>query len=589
MPETRQCQKCKSKFIIDAQDFEFYKKMKVPAPTWCPECRVKRRMGFYNQTKLYKRKCDGTGKIVFSTISEDYPGKVYSTSYWWSDEWDAKEYAREYNFAKTFFKQIKELFLDVPRFSRSAVNLINSDYCAGASDLKDCYLVFNSGFSERCLYSVKLGNTKDSLDCYNVVASELCSNDFMVKNSYKVHYSQHCDNCHDIYFSKDLKNCNNCLACVNLRNEAYCIFNKQYAKKEYQEKIKEFNLGSNTTKEEFEKQLRNFFLKYPVKYLVGTKNKNVSGNYINVSKNVKQSDHISNAEDCKYCYSYHENVKDSYDCTLFGDGAELMYDSAVCGLGAANLKFCYHCYSSDSNLEYCIECMSSSDCFGCVGLRKKQYCILNKQYTKEEYFKMVERIKKHMDEIPYIDKNGNEYKYGEFFPSELSPFAYNETIAQEYFPLTKEESKKQGYRWKDPEKKDYQTTLEAKNLPDNIKDVDDSILKEVIQCKTVEDDKQINQSAPGGSVKQILTDKTGCTTAFKIIPKELEFYKKMNIPLPRYCPNCRHHERLKNRNHLKLYKRTCMKEGCDVEFETTYIPEQKSIVYCEKCYNKEVA
>jgi hypothetical protein len=63
----------------------------------------------------------------------------------------------------------------------------------------------------------------------------------------------------------------------------------------------------------------------------------------------------------------------------------------------------------------------------------------------------------------------------------------------------------------------------------------------------------------------------------------------MNIPLPRYCPNCRHHERLKNRNPLKLYKRTCMKEGCDVEFETTYAPERKEIVYCEKCYQNEVA
>jgi hypothetical protein len=572
MPETKQCRNCQKEFIIEDEDFEFYEKMKVPAPTWCPDCRVWRRMGFYNQTKLYKRKCDATGKMIFSIISEDYPGKVYDAKYWWSDNWDAVEYARDYDFSKPFFRQIKELFLEVPRFSRSVVNLVNSDYCAGASDLKDCYLVFNSGFSEGCLYSVKLSNAKDSVDCYNVVKSELCSNDFMVKNSYKVHYSQHCDNCRDVYFSRNLKNCNNCLACVNLRNKSYCIFNKQYSEKEYWEKIEEFNLGSYTTKKEFDKQLKNFFLKYPVKYLIGIKNQNVSGNYINVSKNVKKSDHVAEAEDCKYCYSYAENVKDSHDCTLFGDGAELMYESAVCGLGVANLKFCNHCYTSDNNLEYCAECMSCSDCFACVGLRKKQYHILNKPYPKEEYFKMVEKIKKHMNEMPYTDKQGNEYKYGEFFPPELSPFAYNETIVQEYFPLTKEEAKEQGYKWKNPEKKDYQTTIEAKDLPDNIKDVDDSILKEVVGCKTKSEDRE----------------KTGCTTAFKIIPKELEFYKKMNIPLPRYCPNCRHHERLKNRNPLKLYKRTCMKEGCDIEFETTYAPERKEIVYCEKCYNEEV-
>ena len=43
-----------------------------------------------------------------------------------------------------------------------------------------------------------------------------------------------------------------------------------------------------------------------------------------------------------------------------------------------------------------------------------------------------------MNEMPYKDKKGNIYKYGEFFPAELSPFFYNETTAQEYFPLTKE-------------------------------------------------------------------------------------------------------------------------------------------------------
>jgi len=32
-------------------------------------------------------------------------------------------------------------------------------------------------------------------------------------------------------------------------------------------------------------------------------------------------------------------------------------------------------------------------------------------------------------------------EWGEFFPHELSPFGYNETVAQEYFPLTEEEVK----------------------------------------------------------------------------------------------------------------------------------------------------
>jgi len=587
--EKKNCQNCESEFTVEVDDFEFYEKMsdsksevKIPAPTFCSACRVQRRMAFFNQTNLYKRKCDGTGEMIFSSISEDYSGKVYDTLYWWSDNWDAIEYARDYDFNKTFFEQIKKLSLDVPKFSRSVLNLVNSDYCAGGANLKDCYLVFNSGDNENCLYGAKLNFSKDSLDNYNLIKSELCSNCFMVRNSYQVHYSQHCNDCQNIYFSRDLRGCSNCFGCVNLNNKSYYIFNKKYTKDEYEKKVKEFDIGSFQTRQAIEKQIKDFYLKYPVKYMNGLNNVDVSGNYISNSKNVKKSDHIADAENCKYCYSYQIGVKDSYDCTLFGTNAEMIYETAVSGLGISNLKFCYECYTNNSDLEYCINCMSSSNLFGCVGLRKKQYCIFNKQYTKEEFFPMVEKIKKQMNEMPYTDKQGNEYKYGEFFPLEFSSFAYNETIAQDYFPLTKKEIVEKGCRWKNVEEKDYKITIEAKDLPDNIKDVsyvaeamrdkDSSILKEVIGCATRQEDRE----------------QTGCATAFRIVLRELEFYKKMNLSLPRYCPSCRHHERLKYRNPLKLYKRSCMKEGCDTEFETTYAPNRPEIVYCGKCYQNEV-
>ncbi|MDD5146800.1 MAG: hypothetical protein PHN39_03645, partial [Candidatus Pacebacteria bacterium] len=99
-----------------------------------------------------------------------------------------------------------------------------------------------------------------------------------------------------------------------------------------------------------------------------------------------------------------------------------------------------------------------------------------------------------------------------------------------------------------------------------------------------------------------------CTTAFRIIPQELQFYRKMNLPLPRLCPNCRHYQRLKQRNPLKLWKRQCQCVGeksqngvytnttshnhgsdpCPNTFETSYSPDRPEIVYCEECYLKEV-
>ena len=242
------------------------------------------------------------------------------------------------------------------------------------------------------------------------------------------------------------------------------------------------------------------------------------------------------------------------------------------------------------DLNYCFWCFSSSNLFGCIGLRHKSYCILNKQYTKEEYERLVPKIIEHMNKIPYISRKSQIqnskfqinsksqiqnskpkeiiYRYGEFFPPELSPFSYNETVAQEYFPLTKEEAIKQGYSWYDKPKSEYKPTIKAKDLPDHIKDVKDSITKEIIECSNYKKGK-----CKGSGV-------------FRILPQELEFYRKMNLPLPRLCPDCRHYERIKQRNPLKLYKRKCAK--CGKEILTTYSPDRPEIVYCEKCYLEEV-
>jgi hypothetical protein len=261
------------------------------------------------------------------------------------------------------------------------------------------------------------------------------------------------------------------------------------------------------------------------------------------------------------------DAKDVYD-TNYCEYLELCCDY----LGfwkVQRTKFSNTC-GEGSDLTYSDFCSGSSDLFGCVGLRHKQYCILNKQYTKEEYEKLVPKIIEHMSKMPYIDQRGRVYKYGEFFPSELSPFCYNETIAQEYFPKTKEEAKKDGYKWKDKEERNYKIDIKTEDIPDNIKNTDESITGKVIEC---EHQGKCNEQ---------------CTEAFKIIESEYSFYKRMNLPIPHLCPNCRHYQRLKQRNPFKLWHRHCMKEGCPNEFETSYAPDRQEIIYCESCYNKEV-
>lgn len=60
-----------------------------------------------------------------------------------------------------------------------------------------------------------------------------------------------------------------------------------------------------------------------------------------------------------------------------------------------------------------------SNCFGCVGLHDGyEHCILNTQYTKEEYQLLVPQIIEHMM------KTG---EWEESFPPKLSSYGYNET------------------------------------------------------------------------------------------------------------------------------------------------------------------
>jgi hypothetical protein len=274
------------------------------------------------------------------------------------------------------------------------------------------------------------------------------------------------------------------------------------------------------------------------------------------------------------------NSKDCWDYVEYGDNAEQIYETITTGLNSSKIKFSNVILTS-FNVEYSFYCSNVKNIFGCVGLRKKDYCIFNKQYSKEEYEKLVRKIKKHMDEMPFIDKKGKIYGYGEFFPPEISPYPYNQTSAQEFFPIGHKDAEKLGYKWENIADKNYIPTLLSENLPDSIEKVSESVLNEIIEC----DEWKKNESKIWN-----------CTKAFRITENELVFYKKYNLPLPRKFPNCRHHFRTQGRNPPKLWHRQCMcdkenhnhKGKCIVEFETSYAPERPEIVYCEKCYQQEI-
>jgi hypothetical protein len=612
--QAKTCQSCKNQFVIEPEDFNFYEKIKVPPPTWCPECRMIRRFVFRNTKNLFRRPEVRARKEVFSLFPRAVPAKIYELDFWNSDGWDPFEYGLDYDFSRPFFEQFREFLYNVPWPARSVINPVNSEYSDNFTDSRNSYLCFNGYSIENSAFVVGFNTVRESFDLNEARHTELSYDGYMIDECFRVFYSVNCEECTDVWFSRNLIGCTNCFGCVNLRNKQYHIFNKPYSKDAYKEYLSKLDFGSLKIIADLRKRASDFWLENPMRFVLAINVVNSTGEHIEHSKNLKYCYTVHEGENLRYCQSV-ESAQDSSDYTMWGTGASRMYECLSCGNQCDNMRSCWECWPSSRDIEYSMFCRSSSDLFGCVGLKKKQYCIFNKQYSKEEYFKLREKIIAHMNEMPYTDKQGRIYKYGEFFPPEFSPFAYNETIAQDFFPLTKEQAEAKGYLWREPETKEFKTTINAgdpapegrgsplsagvRRLPDNIKDVRDDILKEIIGC-------------------------ADCGKAYRIIEMELQFYRRIPLPLPRKCPECRFKDRFKFVNPPKFWPAKCQCGGtksdskritnnsdkssvisreayanatahphggapCPNEFETSYAPESPAIIYCESCYNSEVA
>ncbi len=527
--------------------------MAVPPPLNCPNCRQQRRWGFRNQNNLYRRKCDFSGEDMISLYSQDKLYKVYKEEIWWSDKWDPMDYGRSFDFSRPFFDQFDDLLRSVPRrgMHQDGSNE-NCEYITFGMSNKNCYLAFACFYCEDVYYSSWLGMAKNCIDCLSCTYCELLYECFYADRCYNCIYCNTCDNCQDSILLEDCKNCNHCICCKNLRNKKYHIYNKSVSKEEFEnfrEKLLKKDLLNE--KEKFDQWKLNF----PHENLHIINSENCSGEYIENAKNCHYGYSIVlGAQDCKYCQVAGWKGKDLYDCTMTGKESDLLYEMHAT-VGSHNCAFTNFCRTC-SDTFYC-DCVSScSNCFGCSGLKHKQYCILNKQYSREEYEDLIPRIIQHMGwrahgasaqaeresgSASLSDAELKNKDFGEFFPLKISPFGYNETLAQIYFPLTREEAIAKGYKWHDEEEDTFlnQTPTEA------------------LTCIT-------------------------CGKNYKTIPQELKFYEEREIPIPKNCYKCRLKRREKLRRSQCLHDRNCQK--CGIKIKTSYAPDRKEIVYCEKCY-----
>lgn len=446
------CRQTGKIFKIPEEDLEFYRKINVPVPTLCPEERERRRWAWRGKN-FYIKKCDKCLNRAMSWFQPEVNEiKTYCEYCFKSEKYDATEYGREFDFDKSFFEQFRNLMKVTPRHISNSTNNENSEYIICAHKNKNCYLVDEIDGSKDCYFGYNIQYCKDIIEGLYVRDSEIGYDLVKAEGCYAVFYSKTVFNCANSAFLLNCRSAKNCLFCCNLRNKQYHLFNKPVSKEEFEKKWKEIFDGSQETLGKNQKIFREFLKTQDIPKNVIINCEDCTGNYLSNCKNVKDSFCVDNCRDCRYCSDIHYS-RDCYDVNIYE--GELMYECTHVGPKGYGQYFSQLGWFSH-NIFYCIDLRSCRDCFGCIGLKKKQYCVFNKQYTKKDYFKLQERIIEHMR------KTG---EYGEFFPIEMSPYPYNITMAQRLFPLTKEEVIKRGLKWREEDdKKDFKLTEAEKRF-----------------------------------------------------------------------------------------------------------------------------
>lgn len=236
--EIKVCQNCHQEFTIEPEDFDFYKKIEVPPPTWCPECRMQRRMMWRNERTLHKRKSTFSGGEIISQFPEGTRFPVFDTKEYFARSWKIPE--MEYDPKRSFFDQFQELLNKTPQCALlTDLQSIEhgSIYQNGASRNKECYMVSASGDNEECMYSNNLDYSTSTLDCLWCRRVRFSYENIDSLDSNKLFFSQECGECVDSWFLYNCRNCINCFGCAGLRNKSHCLWNKQLSKEDYEKEV----------------------------------------------------------------------------------------------------------------------------------------------------------------------------------------------------------------------------------------------------------------------------------------------------------------------------------------------------------------
>lgn len=544
----RTCKVTGKKFLVSELEQELREKFNASLPDLHPNERLRRLMVNRNVYTLVADECDLCGKKLLSMWGENPEFPVYCPQCWNSDNWKHAE--MDVDFERPFVEQFKELINKSPHPSGAVVEpFVNSDYCNSVTSAKNCYMIFNATENEDSMFSVGINRCKNMVDVSMTNDGEYHYGSVSCDRSFQMFWSEFAINCADSYFLYDCVDCSNCALSTGLRHKQYVFMNEQLSKEEYEKKIADLKTGSYTKYQHYLSEFNKLKAAYPKKYLIGLNNEKVTGNVIFQSKNVVESYYAKGVEDSANVFNVYE-TKDALDMVAYGNNAEKIFSCTSVGGNVSNLSYSALSFNSCSDLMYSMSLRTSHYCFGSAFAKGLEYAILNKQYSKEEYDQITEKLSAKMKE---------RGEWGETFMYKVNLHGYNESLAQILMPLKKEEAEKLGFRWTERKFPDIDPS-KVYVQKDSINDVSWDELKD----------------------KVVVCEESG--RPFRIIKQEFDFYKQYAIPLPRLHPEVRMFHRYPKELYFNLHDSKCRK--CGTPFQTS-MPDN-DIVYCEKCYLENV-
>ena len=551
-PGERTCEMTGERWMMDEEEISWYRKFNVPPSKVSLQTRWAHHGLWYVGYQYWYQAHPETGKQIICTVHPATGLKVLTDKEWF--EKDFIEKGRDYDLDKPFFEQWRELELSVPMpANRNHIEPKNSIAFVSQGD-EDSFFV-GACKSKRTLYSHLAVDTEDSAEVFRCGA---VLNSFDVIHSYRIHnckFVRECFDCMNSSFIFDCRNCEYCFGATNKRNKKYIWFNEQLSKDEWEKRVSEIDLGSRVVLES-----------YRQKFYELMRDQGVWPENFNDSVTNSTGEYLTKTTNMVDCYACEDGSLNQYSCNHSQGKSE---DNAFSGYPVNGSNFCYsasgsgnkqkYCFLTirSDNMEYCLLCYNCTDCFGCVGLQRKQFCIFNKQYEEEEYWRRVDELKCAMLE---------RGEYGEFFPAKYSPSYWGDSGAPYWFGTTKEEAKGIGVMEYDPESHgaigrelmDESNMRSVSELPDHIKDLSDDWSGKPLM------DTEVNRR-------------------FALIKPEIEFYRRMKIAPPKKHFISRMKDLWTHTSMGRFEKASCAECGKELRVAINAAhPERK--VYCRKDY-----